>query len=168
VDLVLSRAGAVLGKTLLFAPSCTPLLLTLTNASKTTTMLFKMLGMEQASEDLVAQHDGGIHRPRQLFVTQSRVLAEKVQDYYEKLMMSHAAAKRTTEESLKLASKQHERQEQGLVDRDEEEFHHGTLPKQFSELQDDHFPLFLTFDQVGFARNFSVAKPNVFISLVAF
>ncbi|THG93688.1 hypothetical protein EW026_g7617 [Hermanssonia centrifuga] len=46
-----------------------------------------------------------IPRPRQVFVTQSRVLAEKVEEYYAKLSKSCAAAQRTAEDSTKMASK---------------------------------------------------------------
>ncbi|KAI0693657.1 hypothetical protein BC835DRAFT_1352925 [Cytidiella melzeri] len=115
---------------------------------KTTTMLFKMMGIERAYDNLRAEYDQDLPRPRQLFVTQSRVLAEKVQEYYTKLAESHAAAKRTAEESSKLATQKSRRQEEGLVDRDEEEFHHGTLPKSFKELEDEHFPLFVTYDHL--------------------
>ena len=108
-----------------------------------------MLGIENA---WLASCDNslteGLVKPRQLFVTQSRVLAEKVEEYYAKLAASHSAALRTTEESAKLAAQEKARQEQGLVDRDEEEFHRGTLPKAFSQLKDEHFPLFVTFDHV--------------------
>ena len=116
---------------------------------KTTTMLFKMLGIERAYDDLRAEYGSELSRPRQLFVTQSRILAEKVQEFYVKLAMSQAAAKRTAEENSKFASQQKAQEEKGLVDRDEEEFHHGTLPKSFKELKDEHFPLFVTFDHVS-------------------
>ncbi|KAI0089815.1 hypothetical protein BDY19DRAFT_86920 [Irpex rosettiformis] len=115
---------------------------------KTTTMLFKMLGIERAYENLRSELDGELARPRQLFVTQSRVLAEKVQEYYVKLAMSQAAAQRTAEESSNLASQQKVQEEKGLFDHDEEEEHHGTLPKSFKELKDEHFPLFVTFDHL--------------------
>jgi hypothetical protein len=111
-------------------------------------MLFKMLGIERAYVNLRAEYDENLARPRQLFVTQSRVLAEKVQEYYAKLSLSQAAAQRSADESVELAAKQQSREEQGLVDRDEEEFHHGTLPKSFKQLNDEHFPLFITFDHV--------------------
>lgn len=111
-------------------------------------MLFKMLGIEKAFDNLRAEYEEELSRPRQLFVTQSRVLAEKVEEYYAKLAASHSAALRTAEESTQLTANQQTRQDQGLVDRDEEEFHRGTLPKSFSELRDEHFPLFVTFDHV--------------------
>ncbi|KAI0089831.1 hypothetical protein BDY19DRAFT_992789 [Irpex rosettiformis] len=115
---------------------------------KTTTMLFKMLGIEQARDSVRASHGGELPRPRQLFVTQSRVLAEKVQEYYTKLSMSQAAAYRTAEESTRLAAEQKDPEKQVLVDKDEEELHHSTLPKSFRELKEEHFPLFITYDQL--------------------
>lgn len=111
-------------------------------------MLFKMLGIEKACENLSKAYEEKLPRPRQLFVTQSRVLAEKVEEYYAKLAASHAAAQRTTEESVRLAAEQQAKEDRGLVDRDEEEFWRGKLPKAFSELKDEHFPLFVTFDHV--------------------
>ena len=112
-------------------------------------MLFKMLGMEQAYKSVRDVFGREPPRSRQLFVTQSRVLAEKVQEYYAKLTTSQAAADRTAKESLNLAIEQNDPDKQTLLDKDEEEFHHGTLPKSFDELRDEHFPLFITFDQVG-------------------
>lgn len=111
-------------------------------------MLFKMLGIEQAYDNMRADYEEDLPRPRQLFVTQSRVLAEKVEEYYAKLAASYSATLRTAEESSELAAQQQAREDQGLVDRDEEEFWRGSLPKSFSELKDEHFPLFVTFDHV--------------------
>lgn len=112
-------------------------------------MLFKMLGIERTWEDMRKDSDSDIFRPRQVFVTQSKVLAERVQEYYTKLTESHAAAQRTAQESAALAAKKEDRRAQGLVNRDEEEIYHGTLPKRWGDLQDEHFPLFLTFDHVS-------------------
>ena len=116
--------------------------------SKTTTMLFKMLGIERTWDTLQGSLDDGLSRPRQIFVTQSRVLAEKVEEYYRKLTESHAAAMRTVEESAQIGAQKQKPEDRALVDKDEEEFWRGTLPKKFSDLQDEHFPLFVTFDQV--------------------
>ena len=112
---------------------------------KTTTMVFKMLGIERTWEQKREEFSGVIPRPRQMFVTQSRVLAEKVEEYYGKLSQSLAAEQRSSKESSQLAA---EKEQMGMVDRDEEEVYHGKLPKRFGELEDKHFPLFLTYDQV--------------------
>ncbi|KAI0089819.1 hypothetical protein BDY19DRAFT_1047690 [Irpex rosettiformis] len=115
---------------------------------KTTTMLFKMVGIEHSHVIVRTGYSGELPRPRQLFVTQSRVLAEKVQEYYVKLSMSQTAAHMTAEESMRLAAEQKDPERRVLVDKDEEEFHHGTLPKSFGDLKDEHFPLFITYDQL--------------------
>jgi hypothetical protein len=39
--------------------------------------------------------------------------------------------------------------EERLIDEDDEENWRGDLPTRFSELRDEHFPLFVTFDKVG-------------------
>ncbi|PSS06635.1 hypothetical protein PHLCEN_2v3591 [Hermanssonia centrifuga] len=111
-------------------------------------MLFKMLGIERDWDNMNDCLDEKIPHPRQIFVTQSGVLAEKVNEYYTKLSESHAAAKRTAEASAKMASKKQDHQNSGLVDRDEEEFWRGTLPKRYSDLREEHFPLFITFDHL--------------------
>ncbi|KAI0757677.1 hypothetical protein C8Q80DRAFT_1265551 [Daedaleopsis nitida] len=111
---------------------------------KTTTMLFKMLGIERAWEDY---HDT-MPKPRQLFVTQSRVLAEKVEEYFAKLLDSLATASQSPKELVKMAARRKQQQEQGLVDRDEEIYWRGDLPKRYGALQKENFPMFLTYDHI--------------------
>jgi len=98
-------------------------------------MLFKMLGVERSSASLSSK------KIRQVFVTQSRVLAERVQEYYTKLARSSASSARSEGESKQRATQ--------LIELDDEDDSQSGLPKKFSELTDDHFPLFLTFDKVG-------------------
>ena len=107
-------------------------------------MLFKMLGIERAWE----AHRATLPKPRQLFVTQSRVLAEKVEEYFAKLLESLASAGRSLAELKDLAERQRHREEQGLVDRDEEIYWRGDLPKRYGALREEHFPMFLTYDHV--------------------
>ncbi|GBE78672.1 predicted protein [Sparassis crispa] len=111
---------------------------------KTTTMLFKMLGIERSWQAFAET----MPKPRQLFVTQSRVLAEKVEEYFSKLHESLATANQSAEELKKTVASKTARHEQGLVDLDEEIDWRGDLPKRFGELQDEHFPMFITFDQL--------------------
>ncbi|KAI1785582.1 hypothetical protein LXA43DRAFT_1185708 [Ganoderma leucocontextum] len=111
---------------------------------KTTTMLFKMLGIERAWET----HRETMPKPRQLFVTQSRVLAEKVEEYFAKLLESLASAGRSPTELKDLADRQKHREEQGLVDRDEEIYWRGDLPTRYGALKGEHFPMFLTYDHI--------------------
>ncbi|KAH9855762.1 hypothetical protein C2E23DRAFT_548924 [Lenzites betulinus] len=111
---------------------------------KTTTMLFKMLGIERSWESCRET----MPKPRQLFVTQSRVLAEKVEEYFVKLLESLATASQSPAELAKIAARKKSEQQQGLVDRDEETFWRGDLPKRFGALKQDHFPMFLTYDHI--------------------
>ncbi|KAF8807162.1 hypothetical protein BYT27DRAFT_7189247 [Phlegmacium glaucopus] len=112
---------------------------------KTTTMLFKMLGIERA---YVMRKDS-MAKPRQIFVTQSRVLAGKVEEYFSKLLDSLLTAERTREELAQLVkSKRQQNEEEGLIDIDDDQTWRADLPSRFSQLQDEHFPLFLTFDRL--------------------
>ena len=115
-------------------------------------MLFKIFGIERAWDDVRdTLGDEFSARPRQIFVTQSRVLVGKVEEYYQKLTESRLAAGRSAEESVALAIKRSGRRARGLVNEDEEVVFHSTLPKRYGDLTDAHFPLFVTFDQVGLA-----------------
>lgn len=107
-------------------------------------MLFKMLGIERSWEDF----KDTLPKPRQMFITQSRVLAEKVQEYFSDLLRSLLAGKQTKKEVVRKSA-----QQAILVDKDEEVLHRKDLPSRFGALTDEHFPMFLTFDQV---RQFGV------------
>lgn len=111
---------------------------------KTTTMLFKMLGIECAWKQSPDMWD----KPRQLFVTQSRVLATKVEEYFSKLMLSLQAASYSPEELQKMAKNLEKEME--FIDLDDIDQWQPNLPKtrKFSDLSDDSFPLFITYDSV--------------------
>ena len=109
---------------------------------KTTTMLFKMLGIQRIWQ----QYPDMGPRPRQIFITQSRVLASKVKDDFAQLMSSHEAAACSPRE-LRMRERDAE-QEMELVDQDDNKQWRSDLPEKFSELQDEHFPLFITYDRV--------------------
>ncbi|KDR84732.1 hypothetical protein GALMADRAFT_260438 [Galerina marginata CBS 339.88] len=113
---------------------------------KTTTMMFKMLGIERA----YSMRKDSMQKPRQIFVTQSRVLAGKVEEYFSKLLESLATAERTQEELAQIfKSRRQQEENDGLIDIDDDHNWRGDLPKKFSQLQDQHFPLFLTFDRLA-------------------
>jgi len=110
-------------------------------------MLFKMLGIERAY--LLRKET--MSKPRQIFVTQSRVLAGKVDEYFQKLLESLNASNKSREELVQLAAKRRvEHETGGLVDLDDDDHWRSDLPAKFSDLRDEHFPLFLTFDKVCF------------------
>ncbi len=74
-------------------------------------MLFKMLGIENSWQ----QNRVLGPRPRQLFVTQSRMLADKVEEYFIKLLQSLLPSQ-TKSEISDLLERQKNREEAGLVD----------------------------------------------------
>jgi lysophospholipase L1-like esterase len=110
-------------------------------------MLFKMLGMERGysmlSDDLA--------HPRQVFITQSRVLVGKVEELFFKYL-----------ESLNVGSSGYQNAFQRMRNCDVDDGFHlnendneewrNDLPQKYSELEDKHFPLFITFDAVSFVR----------------
>ncbi|KAG6919462.1 hypothetical protein DXG01_005721 [Tephrocybe rancida] len=112
---------------------------------KTTTMLFKMLWIERTFQ----MNSNDLPKPRQIFVTKSRVLAGKVEEYFLKLLESLKTASKSREDLRKLTlARKAENEDDNLVDLDDEDNWRSDLPRRFSELQDSHFPLFLTFDRL--------------------
>ncbi|KAG2096334.1 uncharacterized protein F5147DRAFT_839983 [Suillus discolor] len=109
---------------------------------KTTTMLFKILGIQRAWEMSAVD----MPKPRQIFVTKSRVLATKVEEYFMKLLESLALAGYTLEELAKMKARS---VQEGLVDLDDLPDSQMNIPMKYSELEDKHFPLFLTFDRLA-------------------
>lgn len=100
-------------------------------------MLFKMFSIEQSP---------AAQKHRQVFITQSRVLAERVQEYYIRLAQSLATGRKNQEEATNIT--QDTRAEKNLMELDEEDHSQSRLPQRFCELTDAHFPLFITFDKV--------------------
>jgi len=113
-------------------------------------MLFKMLGIEHAWKQLPDTWD----KPRQIFVTQSRVLATKVGEYFSKLMLSLEAASHSPEELREMAKNIEEDTE--LIDLDDLDQWRSDLPRRFSELTNANFPLFITYDLVRVVISFPV------------
>lgn len=109
---------------------------------KTTTMLFKILGIQRAWEMSAVD----MPKPRQIFVTKSRVLATKVEEYFTKLLESLALAGYTLQELAKMKAQS---VQEGLVDLDDLPESQMNIPMKYSELEDKHFPLFVTFDRLA-------------------
>lgn len=112
-------------------------------------MLLKMLGIQRAWKLYPEMGP----KPRQVFVTQSQVLAAKVEEYFVKLVPIFEAAAHSPEEKHTTDSNAEQvtdLPEQGgeLIGQDYKERWRTGLPERFSELLDEHFPLFITYDQV--------------------
>jgi len=94
-------------------------------------MLFKMLAIQRIWQ----QYPDTGPKPRQVYITQSRVLALKAEEGFAKLMpLPEADA--------------HSQNECNFIDQDDNQQWRSDLPERFSELLDDHFPLFITYDRV--------------------
>ena len=91
-----------------------------------------------------------MRKPRQLFVTQSRVLAGKVEEYFRKLHESIEIAD-LTPKMLKdgPSTTQHAQLNNDLLHVDDDTKYRVDLPRRFSELRDQHFPLFLTMEKLS-------------------
>ena len=70
----------------------------------------------------------------------------KVEEYFTKLMSSLEAAAYSLEELRMIEADAEE--EVDLVDPDDDEQWRPDLPERFSGLQNEHFPLFITYDRV--------------------
>jgi len=104
-------------------------------------MLFKILGIQRAWEMSAVD----MPKPRQIFVTKSRVLATKVEEYFTKLLESLALAGYTLQELAQLKAQS---VQEGLVDLDDTPESQMNVPMKYSQLEDKDFPLFVTFDRV--------------------
>lgn len=77
------------------------------------------------------------------------MLAGKVEEYFLKLMESLVMGSHSLQElAVIVKNKLVQHDEDGLIDVDDEENWRDDLPKQFSLLEEKHFPLFITYDKV--------------------
>ena len=103
-------------------------------------MMYKMLGIERT-----ARTTG--EKVRQVFITQSKVLAEKVEESFNNMIQSYSGDLLSAEErQWRAMMKKHS--EKHLVELDAEDDTFSNLPACFSDLEDKNFPLFVTFDKV--------------------
>jgi hypothetical protein len=105
-------------------------------------MVFKLLGIEQAMRD--PNQMAHSSKYRQVFLTQSHILAQRVQEYYDQLARAAKLSYGVSHDD------DHTRPvERDLLHLDDEADDRSDLPKCFSDLTEKHFPLFVTFDQVS-------------------
>ncbi|KAJ3515657.1 hypothetical protein NLJ89_g1627 [Agrocybe chaxingu] len=104
---------------------------------------YKMVTVERSfqlsPQDLV--------KPRQLFVTCSRVLVKKVEKRFKELMDALKTTQLSPEELKQLAISRASAQVE-LVDEENRTEWRSDLPTRFSELEDKHFPLFIAYDDI--------------------
>jgi hypothetical protein len=110
-------------------------------------IVFKMFGIERAW-----QNQGCVGpRPRQLFITKSRLLAEKVERDYVGLLYSLSTGPDAPLYVRERIQCWNSRRKKVIFNPDDVEGKRDDLPEKFSELCDSHFPLFLTMDTVSTA-----------------
>jgi hypothetical protein len=104
-------------------------------------MIFKMLAVQRTW-----QQDPVGPKPRQIFITQSRRLATKVEEYFTKEMSSPGAGAYNSEGPHMIENVVEP--EADMVNQEDNKRWRSDLPERFSELQVEHFPLFITYDRV--------------------
>ncbi|KAG7099943.1 hypothetical protein E1B28_001736 [Marasmius oreades] len=108
---------------------------------KTTTLLFKMLLVEHTYR----LADPLTPKPRQVFVTQSRILAHKVKGYYATLARALQIATQSPSQLLELKDTVSPELDDANIAVDDIQDWDRELPTKFSELEEKHFPLFVTY-----------------------
>ena len=120
-----------------------------THHRKTTAILFKILGIERAWKS-----QGSVDpRPRQVFITKSRRLAEKVEEEYVNLLLSHYDEADMSANDREHIQRWNTRNQQDTFDPDDGGNRRNDLPQRYSQLLDSHFPLFVTLDAVRIIRH---------------
>ncbi|KAF7986148.1 hypothetical protein HWV62_38518 [Athelia sp. TMB] len=113
---------------------------------KTTTMMFKMVGLENAWR---MQADTDLPQIRQIFVTKSHVLAGKVEEYFSDLLVSLDIGTKSLNELAIIAKQEHANLEDlDQIEPEDDGEWQQHLPDRFSDLEDEHFPLFTTTDRL--------------------
>jgi len=95
--------------------------------------------------------DEGLARPRQVFVTQSRLLVGKVEEHFFKYLESLAPGSSEHQNAYERI-RNRDFDDGFLVDEDDNGEWRNDIPQRYSELEDHHFPLFITFDMVSFLQ----------------
>ncbi|KAH7337230.1 P-loop containing nucleoside triphosphate hydrolase protein [Rhizoctonia solani] len=108
---------------------------------KTTALIYKMRTIDQANATR-----GNYQPAKQLFVTRSRVLAQHVEATYQGLVEFTNIALKSVDELKEMAKQSREDPDRALVEFDSEVDLRNDLPERFSELENSHFPLFISFD----------------------
>ncbi|KAH9005755.1 hypothetical protein EDB86DRAFT_2843047 [Lactarius hatsudake] len=122
---------------------------------KTTVIVFKIFGIERAW-----QNRGSVGpRPRQLFITKSQLLANKVEHDYTNLLFSLSAGPEMPQYVRERIERWNSRRRNKILDLDDAEGMRDDLPEKFSELQESHFPLFITVDTLWSLLEADVRPP---------
>ena len=91
----------------------------------------------------------GTPRPRQVFVTQSRILAKKVKEYFKTLARALHVSTQSSDQLVGSQELAADEDNDLNIALDDIKDWYKDLPSKFSELEDRHFPLFVTYSTVS-------------------
>ncbi|KAI0030330.1 hypothetical protein K488DRAFT_87859 [Vararia minispora EC-137] len=111
---------------------------------KTTVAIFRLLGIERASAEMFDVYQ---IRPRQMFVSKSPLLVRKVENDYLQLAQVDALVK-DAPHYLTERIKQTQVDSSSLFTSDDLGVWRTGLPRRFGELKDEHWPLFVTLNEL--------------------
>ena len=106
-------------------------------------MMFKLFALQKSYQ--VSGREAPL---RQVFVTKSKVLVSRVRRYFMALVDSCGILNTGSSSESKLHDASDGSAKRVLLNSAEEDQLHTDLPTRFSELSDEHFPLFITYDHV--------------------
>jgi hypothetical protein len=95
-----------------------------------------------------------------LFITKSRLLAEKVERDYVSLLHSFSTGPDVPLYVRERIQRWNSRRKKAIFNPDDTEGKRDDLPEKFSELRDSDFPLFLTMDAVSPTLLISVTRTD--------
>ncbi|CAE6528478.1 unnamed protein product [Rhizoctonia solani] len=110
---------------------------------KTTALIYKIRAVDQ--ENIANEDPQPI---RQIFVTRSRALAQHVEATYRGLTEFTNIASKSEDELKEMAKQSRENPNRALVEFDTEIDLRNDLPPRYSELTQQNFPLFVSFDKL--------------------
>ena len=113
--------------------------------SKTTTIIFKMFGIERAWEHLAHSQAA---RPRQIFVTKSSLLAKKVEQEFISFIKYDSTSENASTHFVQRARRVVHLDSDELFTNEHLGIWRSDIPSRYSELSDEHFPLFTTYNGV--------------------
>lgn len=108
-----------------------------------------MFGLERAWEHLAHPQAS---RPRQMFVTKSSLLSKKVEQEFISFIKYDAMSENAPPHFVQRARNIEHLDPDALFTKEHLGIWRGDIPDRYSELKDEHFPLFVTYNEVGFSR----------------
>lgn len=125
---------------------------------KTTCIVFRQVASYLANQHYKTPSSHDVHMnssKRQIFITASYILCRRVKEYFNSLLVSAALAKKKiSKPEFKEYARKKEEEGSGinvidntLLEEGDEELDLGGIPNSFRQLEDHHFPLFITYNK---------------------